>query len=155
MYATALRETVEEYGIEAKANGSLIVSKMWNRTIAGVTGDVSINSNGDRSADYALLDLDPRKGEFKVVAIYRGRTNSFEMDDTASIHWPNREGGEPPSDMPECGFDGSLCEKSKCRLMHHPSSLPHICISNCTSTTERGLSTSPRAIYFLQFGRYT
>lgn len=33
----------------------------------GVTGNVSIDANGDRNADYALLDLDPRKGEFKVT----------------------------------------------------------------------------------------
>ena len=32
----------------------------------GVTGNVSINDNGDRRADYALLDMDPRDGEFRV-----------------------------------------------------------------------------------------
>ena len=35
LYATALNETIEEYGYEAKSNGSLIVSKMWNSTIKG------------------------------------------------------------------------------------------------------------------------
>jgi hypothetical protein len=35
LYAIALRETIEEYGLEAKFKGDIIVSKMWNRTIAG------------------------------------------------------------------------------------------------------------------------
>ena len=37
LYATALKEAVDEYGLEeAKSNGSLIVKKMWNRTISGL-----------------------------------------------------------------------------------------------------------------------
>ena len=32
----------------------------------GVTGNVSINDNGDRSADYALLDMDPETSKFRV-----------------------------------------------------------------------------------------
>ena len=32
----------------------------------GVTGNVSINGNGDRNADYALLDMDPTTGDFRV-----------------------------------------------------------------------------------------
>ena len=34
-----------------------------------MTGTVSINENGDRSADYALLDMDPDSGEFRVSQI--------------------------------------------------------------------------------------
>ena len=33
---------------------------------SGVTGTVYINDNGDRIADYALLDMDPEDGKFKV-----------------------------------------------------------------------------------------
>ena len=40
----------------------------------GVTGNVSINSNGDRLADYALLDMDPETGRFDVRSI---RVKSF------------------------------------------------------------------------------
>ena len=36
MYATALREAIDEQGIEAKSNGELIVQKMWDRTILGM-----------------------------------------------------------------------------------------------------------------------
>ena len=34
--------------------------------ISGITGNVSINDNGDRDADYALLDMDPETGIFQV-----------------------------------------------------------------------------------------
>ena len=33
---------------------------------SGVTGTVYINDNGDRIADYTLLDMDPEDGKFKV-----------------------------------------------------------------------------------------
>lgn len=33
---------------------------------SGVTGNVSINDNGDRDADYALLDMNPETGRFDV-----------------------------------------------------------------------------------------
>ena len=36
LYATALREAIDEQGIEAKSNGELIVQKMWDRTILGM-----------------------------------------------------------------------------------------------------------------------
>ena len=34
--ASALKEAIDEHGLEAKSNGSLIVQKMWNRTIQGM-----------------------------------------------------------------------------------------------------------------------
>jgi hypothetical protein len=35
LYATALSKAIEEQGLEAKSNGSLIVEKIWNSTIQG------------------------------------------------------------------------------------------------------------------------
>ena len=35
----------------------------------GVTGNVTINENGDRSADYSLLAMDPDTGNFTVMFI--------------------------------------------------------------------------------------
>lgn len=38
----------------------------------GITGNVSIDDNGDRNADYSLLDMNPDTGAFHVSykAIY-------------------------------------------------------------------------------------
>ena len=34
--------------------------------LLGITGAVSIDENGDRNADYSLLDMDPATGLFEV-----------------------------------------------------------------------------------------
>jgi len=34
--------------------------------IAGITGVVGIDANGDRNADYSLLDMNPSTGKFEV-----------------------------------------------------------------------------------------
>lgn len=38
----------------------------------GITGHVRIDDNGDRDADYSIIDLDPITGRFEVVAHYYG-----------------------------------------------------------------------------------
>ncbi|KAG0414666.1 hypothetical protein HPB47_008158, partial [Ixodes persulcatus] len=74
----------------------------------GITGTVRINENGDRDADYSILDMDPVTKEFQVVANYFGVNKSFSDVPGRVIHWP---GGKrlPPPDTPRCGFDGSKC----------------------------------------------
>ncbi|CAI9726824.1 atrial natriuretic peptide receptor 1-like isoform X2 [Octopus vulgaris] len=74
----------------------------------GITGTVSIDENGDRSADYSLLDMDPLTGKFEVVANYFGNKKQYVPVPNRTIHWA---GGRkfPPPDTPECGYDGSKC----------------------------------------------
>ena len=38
-------------------------------SVSGVSGNVSIKGKGDREADYALLDMDPKTGRFDVRSI--------------------------------------------------------------------------------------
>ena len=46
------------------------VAHLLNTFLAtGVTGNVTINENGDRSADYSLLAMDPETGNFTVTVI--------------------------------------------------------------------------------------
>ncbi|XP_076309268.1 atrial natriuretic peptide receptor 1-like [Tachypleus tridentatus] len=106
LYVLALNETLEEGG--HITNGSIITQKMWNRTFEGITGSVSIDENGDRKADYSLLDMDPTTGLFQVVANYYGDSGQFEDVPGVKIHWA---GGrkDPPPDTPPCGFDNSKC----------------------------------------------
>ena len=44
----------------------IATTNCWLNVISGITGNVSINDNGDRDADYALLDMDPETGIFQV-----------------------------------------------------------------------------------------
>uniref|UniRef100_T1GMB8 Guanylate cyclase domain-containing protein n=1 Tax=Megaselia scalaris TaxID=36166 RepID=T1GMB8_MEGSC len=78
----ALNETLSEG--EDIRDGIGITKRMWNRDLAGITGDVRIDGNGDRDADYSISDLDPITGKFEVVAHYYGRNRGFSenlMDD--------------------------------------------------------------------------
>lgn len=107
LYALALNETLEAKG--SITNGKEITRRMWNRTFEGITGNVSIDDNGDRNADYSLLDMtDPESGRFEVVANYYGKTKEYEPVADKKIHWPGKL-QRPPPDTPKCGFDGSKC----------------------------------------------
>ncbi|KAK6639370.1 hypothetical protein RUM43_007643 [Polyplax serrata] len=107
LYSLALNESIGEGGSEV--NGNDITRRMWNRTFKGITGDVHIDGNGDRFADYSLLDMNPETSRFEIVANYIGATRTLQTVDGKKIHWAaNRE--HPPSDTPKCGFDGSLCQ---------------------------------------------
>ncbi|GFO42896.1 guanylate cyclase, partial [Plakobranchus ocellatus] len=64
LYAIALNESLAA-GVSI-SNGSEITRRMWNRTFSGITGTVSIDENGDRNADYSLLDMDPNTGLFRA-----------------------------------------------------------------------------------------
>ncbi|XP_055883418.1 atrial natriuretic peptide receptor 1-like isoform X3 [Biomphalaria glabrata] len=106
LYAIALNESLADN--ISISNGSEITKRMWNRTFTGITGNVSIDENGDRNADYSLLDMDPNTGKFRVVANYFGNYKQYEQVAGEEIFWA---GGrkEPPPDTPQCGFDGSKC----------------------------------------------
>ncbi|GFO26482.1 guanylate cyclase [Plakobranchus ocellatus] len=104
LYALALNETIEAGG--NVSDGLNITRRMWNRTFDGITGKVSIDSNGDRNADYSLLDLNPETDRFEVVADYYGTTKEYTQ--YRAIFWPGGRTGPPP-DVPKCGFDGSKC----------------------------------------------
>lgn len=65
LYGLALNETLAKGGNQS--DGTAIVKAMWNKTFTGITGDVKIDANGDRIADYSLLDMDPKTNEFKVL----------------------------------------------------------------------------------------
>ncbi|XP_059142963.1 receptor-type guanylate cyclase gcy-28-like [Physella acuta] len=110
LYALALNETIAEG--KNVSDGLTITKKMWNRTFEGITGTVSIDANGDRNADYSLLDLDPETNTFEVVAEYFGNSKNYTPTPGKKIHWPGGRDGPPP-DTPICGFDGSLCPPQK------------------------------------------
>ncbi|XP_070154302.1 atrial natriuretic peptide receptor 1 isoform X1 [Polyergus mexicanus] len=100
----ALNETLAEGG--DIRDGISITRRMWDRDFIGITGHVRIDDNGDRDADYSILDLDPITGRFEVVAHYSGLNREYNSMSGKKIHWPGgREG--PPPDIPKCGFLGN------------------------------------------------
>lgn len=106
LYAIALRET-----LDAGSNitdGAGITRRMWDRQFLGITGNVSMDENGDRNADYSLLDMDPKTGIFQPVAHYLGESKLVVSVPGKEIHWPGGR-DDPPKDTPKCGYDGSKC----------------------------------------------
>ncbi|XP_066996048.1 atrial natriuretic peptide receptor 1 [Anabrus simplex] len=113
----ALNETLTEGGnIE---DGASITRRMWNRTFNGITGNVRIDDNGDRDADYSVLDLDPVTGRFEVVAHYCGVDRHYSPVPGKKIHWPGGKDGPPP-DVPPCGFMGNHpdCQSSYSMVLY-------------------------------------
>lgn len=115
LYAYALNASIERnpQTLNGPINGTELVHLMWDRSFIGITGNVTIDKNGDRISDYSLLDMDPESGLFHIVANYYNRSG-LQYVEGKSIHWA---GGrtEAPSDTPECGFDNSLCPcKAQC-----------------------------------------
>ncbi|KAH8417160.1 hypothetical protein KR222_005193, partial [Zaprionus bogoriensis] len=108
LYANALNESIREdpSTLTKPINGTDIVRRMWNRSFTGITGNVTIDSNGDRISAYSLLDMNPSTGRFEIVAHFLH--NRLEFESEKDIHWAGGREQAPP-DRPICGYDGSLC----------------------------------------------
>lgn len=109
LYAYALNDSIKmnPQTLYGPINGTQLVHLMWDRSFKGITGNVTIDKNGDRISDYSLLDMDPDSGYFHIVANYYNRTGLVYVKGK-SIHWAGGRTQAPP-DKPECGFDNSLC----------------------------------------------
>ncbi|KAH0950218.1 hypothetical protein HN011_005892, partial [Eciton burchellii] len=108
LYALALKESLPEKPGEVDLDGGNLTRRMWGKSFKGITGDVNIDENGDRIADYSLLDMNPETSRFEIVANYYGANKTLEYIPGKQIHWAG-DRLEPPPDTPSCGFDGSLC----------------------------------------------
>ncbi|EDV94937.1 GH13987 [Drosophila grimshawi] len=108
LYANALNESIREDPsmLTRPINGTDMVRRMWNRSFTGITGNVTIDSNGDRISAYSLLDMNPNTGRFEIVAHFLH--NRLEFESEKEIHWAGGREIAPP-DRPICGYDGSLC----------------------------------------------
>ena len=63
-WATALNETLENG--EDPTDGVLVSARMWNRQLTGMSGNITIDNNGDLDCSYVLFDMDPDTGNFMV-----------------------------------------------------------------------------------------
>ena len=110
LFANALNESIRESGQDAlikPLNGTRLTQLMWGRSFQGITGNVSIDDNGDRLSDYALLDMNPKNHHFEIVANYF-HNMGLKFIPERKIHWSG-DRKTAPADRPKCGFDNSLC----------------------------------------------
>lgn len=113
LFANALNDSIRyngEHALLKPLNGTRLTELMWNRSFRGITGNVSIDSNGDRLSDYSLLDMNPNTSHFEIVAVYYHNNEKLLFMENKHIHWTGGRTEAPP-DRPECGFDGSLCNE--------------------------------------------
>ena len=111
LYALALNRTMtSENDIEAVSRGSDIVLHTGG-TFAGVSGTVTIGSNGSRDATFFFTGLraDYKSQVFLTIPFKDGvGTVYLNYTDAANAIWEMR-GGYVPLDVPVCGFDGKAC----------------------------------------------
>ncbi|XP_077993028.1 atrial natriuretic peptide receptor 1-like [Glandiceps talaboti] len=111
LYAIALNETLAEG--EDPYDGKSLVKRLYSRTFKGIQGDVTIDNNGDRDADFMMFDMtDPVAGTFEVVGHYFGHSKTYVEVPGRQIHWPGGATG-PPKDEPDCGFFNEYCPEKE------------------------------------------
>src|SRR6266516_7605638 len=88
------------------ADGRKLMKYLWNSTYHdGLTGNIVINENGDREADFTFSDLDPETGIMRPIATYYGDRKVYEKIAGVQIHWPGGRDSAHP-DVPYCCFTG-------------------------------------------------
>ncbi|XP_018495299.2 atrial natriuretic peptide receptor 1-like [Galendromus occidentalis] len=107
LYALCLNETLADRG--SPFDGRAIVRNFWNRSLTGAEqssinfiGNLTLDNNGDREADYILqVWRDPRLG-FQAVARFLGTIRKYDMILGREFIFPRGS----PLDVPRCGFRG-------------------------------------------------
>lgn len=83
LYAYALNDSItllgEQQALKQPINGTYLAHLMWGKSFKGITGNVTIDSNGDRISDYSLLDLNPETGMFEVWTLITCKRNVGEI----------------------------------------------------------------------------
>ena len=83
LYATALSKAIEEQGLEAKSNGSLIVEKIWSSTIQGK----SLLSKNRFHFSYCKIFLLLIYGFLSHIHVCNYYRDGFELGIFRPKHW--------------------------------------------------------------------
>uniref|UniRef100_S4RUP6 Guanylate cyclase n=1 Tax=Petromyzon marinus TaxID=7757 RepID=S4RUP6_PETMA len=114
LYAMAVRELLRQGGNPRDGRAVIRTIRGSNKIkFYGASGQVSIDVNGERFLDYAVFDLQKKQtatGEMRIASkrYFTFQTINFTPE-YQKMGWPD---GRPPSDMPECGFTGELCQEA-------------------------------------------
>ncbi|KAH7726719.1 GCY-9 protein [Aphelenchoides avenae] len=121
LYGLAVRDAYDETRNQSVfLDGSLIWQKMTGRQFIGATGQVLINNRAVRVPSYATyyvhngtmriaVELTARLGDKLRCAQSESDCSEHVAHEVLPNYWHSYDGALP-SDMPKCGFDGSLCD---------------------------------------------
>lgn len=125
IYATVLDELYQRVKNESdkvvrkklrsELHSNLIRSMRNKRYDNLVTGSISLNTNGDREADYTLDDLNQMTGKFSPVFLYKGETNEIER--LSRIHWSSFDNVGPTIDNVDCSLNNTCPSKPWSRFL--------------------------------------
>ncbi|XP_010862370.2 guanylate cyclase 2G [Esox lucius] len=112
LYAMGLKEVLKDGKDPHDGHELLQIVKKKKNNIRfyGASGLVHFDEEGERNLDYSIFDLQLTDGSNTFVPILHFDSHTKSIRSTpklASVIWPK---GNPPTDMPECGFDNKLCE---------------------------------------------
>ncbi|KAK3083755.1 hypothetical protein FSP39_002632, partial [Pinctada imbricata] len=116
MYAVSLNMTLDMDG--DPTNGTQVARYLWNKTFTSITGNVSMDGNGDRQQGYTIQQtISPHNFTLQNVGYFFTDQGVYEHDAEHGILWIN---GVPPLDRPPCGYDGEFCDSglSQTELLH-------------------------------------
>lgn len=95
---------------------SNLINSMRNRRYDNlVTGSISLNTNGDREADYTLDDLNQMTGKFSPVILYKGETSEIER--LSRIQWSSFDNVGPTIDNVDCSLNNTCPSKPWSRFL--------------------------------------
>ncbi|XP_041368120.1 atrial natriuretic peptide receptor 1-like [Gigantopelta aegis] len=111
LYLLILNETLAE-GLDHR-NGTLMFDKAKGKSFRGITGNVKVDSNGDRVPDYWVFDLEPGADNFSVaIEVKISSDVGQKINIMKPIVWQTLD-GKPPPDIPVCGFFNEHCQSQK------------------------------------------
>uniref|UniRef100_A0A8C2ZDD6 Guanylate cyclase n=1 Tax=Cyclopterus lumpus TaxID=8103 RepID=A0A8C2ZDD6_CYCLU len=108
LYAMALKEVLKEG--KDPHDGRQLLFYPPVIVVAGASGLVHFDKDGERKLDYSIYDLQHvgHTTKFEAILNFDSHTNSVRPTSMfASVVWPR---GRPPSDKPECGYNNELCD---------------------------------------------
>ncbi|XP_078335729.1 atrial natriuretic peptide receptor 1-like [Crassostrea virginica] len=107
MYAISVNMTSSE-GNDS-SNGRIIATRLWGNTFTSMTGNVSLNENGDRQQGYKIEQIESTPDfRLRTVGYFFTEDGLYRDDSYNRIRWPDGVG--PPADRPPCGFLGEFCK---------------------------------------------
>ncbi|KAJ7984414.1 hypothetical protein DPEC_G00354590 [Dallia pectoralis] len=112
LYAMGLKEVLKDGNDPHDGHELLqkVKKKKNNIRFYGASGLVHFDEEGERNLDYSIFDLQRIDGSHTFVPILHFDSQTKSIRSTpklSSVNWPK---GNPPTDLPECGFDNKLCE---------------------------------------------
>ena len=119
-FVIAINQLLRKGVAERNVRGQLLLEEIRQLVFQGVSGNVRFDANGDRLAEYDLLNVqgEERTPLVSSVAVFSASNRSFFFLNQSQLVWMNGHiGRQPPDDLIACHAGFYTEEQSRqCRL---------------------------------------